>query len=129
MKSRKDDYDPKITACLSQLLVVAEQAFKLEEVTLKDMEIGMRLAQELRLEEDGFLVASSGAEVDRQLLRVIKNYISCYEENPFPKKSSYHSGYLKSTKHRFEGQNTSHSFVKLWHLRCFGVMFGGFSID
>ena len=85
LKSRKDDYDPEITECLSQLLVVAEQKYRLEEILIRRLEVGMRLAQELRL-EDGFLVASCGADVDRQLLKVIRNYISCYSETPFPKK-------------------------------------------
>ena len=85
LKSRKDDYDPEITECLSQLLVVAEQQFRLEEIPIRKLEIGMRLAQELRL-EDGFLVASCGADVDRQLLKVVRNYISCFAESPFPKK-------------------------------------------
>ena len=26
-----------------------------------------------------------GADIDRHLLKVIQNYISCYSENPFPK--------------------------------------------
>ncbi len=85
LKSRSDDYDPIITDSLSNLLVVAEQKFQLEEVTIKNLELGMRLAQELRL-DDGFLIASCGADVDRQLLKVIRNYNSCYAESPFPKK-------------------------------------------
>ena len=68
-----------------QLLVVAEQKYRLEEILIRKLEIGMRLAQELRL-SDGFLVASSGTDVDRQLLRVIRNYSSCFAESPFPKK-------------------------------------------
>ena len=85
LRSRKDDYDPEIAEHLSQLLVVAEQKFQLQEIAVRKLEIGMRLAQELRL-EDGFLVASCGADVDRQLLKVIRNYISCYTDIPFPKK-------------------------------------------
>jgi CheY-like chemotaxis protein len=85
LKSRTNDYDPAITDSLSNLLVVAEQKFHLEEVAIKNLEIGMRLAQELRL-DDGFLIASCGADVDRQLLKVIRNYISCYAESPFPPK-------------------------------------------
>jgi CheY-like chemotaxis protein len=85
LKSRKDDYDPEITECLAQLLVVAEQQFRLEEIPIRKLDIGMRLAQELRL-EDGFLVASCGADVDRQLLKVVRNYVSCFAESPFPKK-------------------------------------------
>ena len=67
------------------MLVVAEQQFRLEEIPIRKLEIGMRLAQELRL-EDGLLVASCGADVDRQLLKVVRNYISCFAESPFPKK-------------------------------------------
>ena len=85
LKSRSEEYDPVVTDSLSNLLVVAEQKFHLEEVTIKNLEIGMRLAQELRL-DDGFLIASCGADVDRQLLKVIRNYNSCYAESPFPKK-------------------------------------------
>jgi response regulator RpfG family c-di-GMP phosphodiesterase len=85
LKSRKEEYDPEVTECLSQLLVVAEQKYRLEEILIRKLEIGMRLAQELRL-SDGFLVASNGTDVDRQLLRVIRNYSSCFAESPFPKK-------------------------------------------
>ena len=84
--SRPNEYDPKVCKCLSEILVVTEQTFKLEQIPMKDLDVGMRLAQDLRLEEDGFLVASSGADVDRQLLKVIRNYNSCYLETPFPKK-------------------------------------------
>ena len=85
LKSRNNDYDPKVTGILSQLLLVAEQSFRLDEVPIKRLEVGMRLAQDLRL-DDGFLVASSGADIDLQLLKVIRNYDSCYDESPFPKK-------------------------------------------
>jgi len=85
LKARKDEYDPLVTNSLSNLLVVAEQKFQLEEISIKNLEVGMRLAQELRL-DDGFLIASCGADVDRQLLKVIRNYNSCYAESPFPKK-------------------------------------------
>ena len=84
--SRGHDYDPKVCECLSEILVVTEKTYKLEELTIKELDVGMRLAQDLRLDEDGFLVASSGADVDRQLLKVIRNYNSCYLESPFPKK-------------------------------------------
>ena len=32
------------------------------------------------------LIASAGADVDRALLKIIKNYISCYHDFPFPEK-------------------------------------------
>jgi response regulator RpfG family c-di-GMP phosphodiesterase len=83
--SRTNEYDPTITESLSELLLISEQSYQLEEISIKKLDIGMRLAQDLRL-DDGFLVASSGADIDRQLLKVIRNYDSCYEESPFPNK-------------------------------------------
>jgi len=85
LAGRTNEYDPTITETLSDLLLIAEQSYRLEEITIKKLETGMRLAQDLRL-GDGFLVASSGADIDRQLLKVIQNYDSVYEESPFPKK-------------------------------------------
>ena len=83
--SRTNDYDPVITESLSKLLLISEQSYRLKEISTRKLEIGMRLAQDLRV-DDGFLVASSGADIDGQLLKVIRNYDSCYEESPFPKK-------------------------------------------
>ena len=54
LMGRVKDYDPKVTECLSEILVVTEQTFTLEELAIKDLEVGMRLAQDLRLNEDGF---------------------------------------------------------------------------
>jgi response regulator RpfG family c-di-GMP phosphodiesterase len=85
LASRTNDYDPTITATLSELILVEGQSHQLQEISFKKLEIGMRLAQDLKL-DDGMLVASSGADIDGQLLKVIKNYQFCYEESPFPKK-------------------------------------------
>ena len=85
LSSRNNDYDPEITYALSEMLVVSDQSFRLEEISIRKLQPGMRLAQELRL-DDGFLIASSGADIDAQLLKVIENYDSCYENSPFPKR-------------------------------------------
>jgi hypothetical protein len=45
----------------------------------------MRLEEDLLLEES-MLIASAGADVDRSLLKIIRNYISCYTDFPFPQK-------------------------------------------
>ena len=83
--SRPNEYDPKVCKCLSEILVVTEQTFKLEQIPLKDLDVGMRCSR-FETRRRWFLVASSGADVDRQLLKVIRNYNSCYLETPFPKK-------------------------------------------
>ena len=85
LASRTNEYDPTITATLSELILIEGQSYQLQEISFKKLEIGMRLAQDLKL-DDGMLVASSGADIDGQLLKVIKNYQFCYEESPFPKK-------------------------------------------
>jgi hypothetical protein len=45
----------------------------------------MRLKEDLLLEES-MLIASSGADIDRALLKIIKNYSYCYSNFPFPQK-------------------------------------------
>lgn len=85
LKERNKEYDPKVTQSLSDLIVIAEETSTLQEIKIDDIDIGMRLSQELRL-DDGFLIAAAGTDVDRQLLKVIRNYKSCYAESPFPKR-------------------------------------------
>lgn len=85
LKERNKEYDPKVTQSLSDLIVIAEETSTLQEIKIDDIDIGMRLSQELRL-DDGFLIAAAGTDVDRQLLKVIRNYNSCYAESPFPKR-------------------------------------------
>ena len=45
------------------------------------------------------LIASAGADVDRALLKIIKNYISCYHDFPFPRKSKLGILLLKIQNH------------------------------
>jgi hypothetical protein len=85
LKSRTKDYDPNVTDALQKLMNLVEQNFRLEEILFKHLQNGMRLAEDLKV-DGGFLVASQGADVDRQLLKVIKNYNACFDKSPFPKK-------------------------------------------
>ena len=85
LKERDKDYDPKVTESLSDLIVIAAETSTLKEIIIDEIDLGMRLTQELRL-DDGFLIAAAGTDVDGQLLKVIRNYNSCYAEGPFPKK-------------------------------------------
>ena len=67
------------------MISLSESNSVLMDVTVKQLAIGMRLIKELRM-QDGFLVASAGTYIDRQLYKVIRNYNSCFDENPFPSK-------------------------------------------
>ena len=82
--SREEVYDPKVVDALKSHLSVSSEIYELAKISPKDLEAGMILVEDLLLQE-GMLIASGGADVDRQLLKVIRNYISCYREFPFPK--------------------------------------------
>jgi hypothetical protein len=85
LKSRDDQYDEKVVETLSQFLNTDADNYSLEEIDTRDLSEGMRLNEELLL-DGSMLIASSGADIDRTLLKTIRNYISCYTEFPFPKK-------------------------------------------
>jgi response regulator RpfG family c-di-GMP phosphodiesterase len=85
LREHSKDYDPIVTEALAKLVDMSEQKFHFKEVSFDQLLVGMRLAEDLKI-DGGFLLASSGADVDRQLLKVIMNYNSCYEKSPFPEK-------------------------------------------
>lgn len=85
LREHSKDYDPIVTEALAKLVDMSEQKFHFKEVSFDQLFVGMRLAEDLKI-DGGFLLASSGADVDRQLLKVIMNYNSCYEKSPFPEK-------------------------------------------
>jgi CheY-like chemotaxis protein len=84
-KSRADNYDEKVVDTLSQFLDTDADNYSLQEIDTRDLSEGMRLNEELLL-DGSMLIASAGADIDRPLLKTIRNYISCYTEFPFPKK-------------------------------------------
>jgi len=85
LRGREKYYDPEVTEALQHLHSLADQKYRVEEVLLKNLGPGMRLAQELR-HDSGFLVAPSGTDVDRHFISVVRNHLACYEESPFPKR-------------------------------------------
>jgi CheY-like chemotaxis protein len=85
LHSRSEVYDPNVVEALRNYLSVNLENYALAEISTKDLKEGMILVEDLLL-HDGMLIASGGADVDRQLLKVIRNYISCYQEFPFPRK-------------------------------------------
>ena len=82
---RTDNYDPKVVEALAEFLLVESGSFSIVEISTQDLTEGMRLEEDLLLEES-MLIASAGADVDRSLLKIIRNYISCYTDFPFPQK-------------------------------------------
>jgi CheY-like chemotaxis protein len=84
-QSRQDAYDQNIVAALAAFLNTDASSYRLEEVETRNLVEGMRLKEDLLLEES-MLIASSGADIDRALLKIIKNYSSCYSNFPFPQK-------------------------------------------
>ncbi len=85
LQSRDEVYDSVVVQGLGSYLNADSNNFVLEEISTRDLAEGMRLHQDLLLDNE-MLIASSGADVDRQLIKVVRNYISCYTEFPFPKK-------------------------------------------
>jgi len=85
LESRKEIYDPQVVAALASFLDTDSDSYSIEEIDTRKLDEGMRLNQDLLL-DGSMLIASSGADIDRTLLKIIRNYISCYSQFPFPKK-------------------------------------------
>ena len=85
LKSRSEDYDGNIVDALNKFLDTDADGYSLEEINTRDITQGMRLTEDLLL-DGSMLIAASGADIDAPLLKIIKNYISCYSQFPFPKK-------------------------------------------
>ena len=86
LQNRPKDYDPHVITALKSKVMLSESNTRLEEISVKKLSLGMRLIDELRM-ADGFLVASSGAYIDGQLYKVIRNYLSCFDNNLFLRNS------------------------------------------
>ena len=84
-RARADSYDQTIVVALTDSLNAEADNFSTNEISTLDLAQGMRLEEDLIL-DGSMLIASAGADVDRTLLKIIKNYISCYQDFPFPEK-------------------------------------------
>lgn len=84
LRGREGQYDPVILGALESLFAKARSRYLVQEVSVRKLDLGMRLAEDLRLER-GFLVAPRGTDVDAHLIQVVRNYLSCHKRNPFPK--------------------------------------------
>ncbi|MDG1139707.1 MAG: response regulator [Opitutales bacterium] len=84
LKGAKKTYQPEVVEAMSQLLHKSKTRYLVNELTMSELEVGMRLAQDLKLETE-MLVAPKGTDISRHFLQVLHNYESCYDRSPFPK--------------------------------------------
>jgi FixJ family two-component response regulator len=84
LKGGKKAFQPKAVEAMSQLLHKSKTRYLVQELSMNELEVGMRLAQDLKLETE-MLVAPKGTDISRHFLQVLHNYESCYERSPFPK--------------------------------------------
>ena len=92
LKERDKDYDPKVTKSLSDLIVIAAETLTLQELKIEEM---MRHAIISGIKIRRWLPNCRRRNgVDGQLLKVIRNYNSCYGKSFSQESTGYCSGNL-----------------------------------
>ncbi len=84
LKGGHKEFDSQVIEAMSQLLHKSRTRYLVNELPLDDLRVGMRLAEDLKLETE-MLVAPKGTDISRHFLQVLHNYDSCYDRSPFPK--------------------------------------------
>jgi len=84
LKGGHKEFDSQVIEAISQLLHKSRTRYLVNELPLDDLRVGMRLAEDLKLETE-MLVAPKGTDISRHFLQVLHNYESCYDRSPFPK--------------------------------------------
>jgi hypothetical protein len=84
LKGRHKEFDSKVIEAMEQLLHKSRTRYLVNELPLDELRVGMRLAEDLKLETE-MLVAPKGTDITRHFLQVLHNYDSCYDRTPFPK--------------------------------------------
>ncbi len=84
LKGRGNKFDGEVIEAMAQLLHKSRTRYLINELPLDALRVGMRLAEDLKLETE-MLVAPKGTDVTRHFLQVLRNYDSCYDRTPFPK--------------------------------------------
>ena len=74
-KARPNVYDLKMVDALGIFLRADTESFSSIEIETQNLAEGMRLEEDLLL-EDSMLIASAGTDIDRSILKTIRNYIS-----------------------------------------------------
>jgi CheY-like chemotaxis protein len=84
LKGGHKEFDSKVIEAMEQLLHKSRTRYLVNELPLDELRVGMRLAEDLKLETE-MLVAPKGTDITRHFLQVLHNYDSCYDRTPFPK--------------------------------------------
>jgi FixJ family two-component response regulator len=84
LKGGHKTFDSEVIEAMEQLLHKSRTRYLVNELPLDELRVGMRLAEDLKLETE-MLVAPKGTDISRHFLQVLHNYDSCYDRSPFPK--------------------------------------------
>jgi FixJ family two-component response regulator len=84
LKGGNKEFDSQVIDAMEQLLHKSRTRYLVNELPLDDLRVGMRLAEDLKLETE-MLVAPKGTDITKHFLQVLHNYDSCYDRSPFPK--------------------------------------------
>ncbi|MEC9122726.1 MAG: hypothetical protein VX969_01170, partial [Verrucomicrobiota bacterium] len=74
----------EVIEAITKLQQQSKIRYLVNELHLDDLRVGMRLAEDLRL-DTAMLVAPKGTDITKHFLQVLHNYNSCYDRTPFPK--------------------------------------------
>ena len=85
LQAGSKDFNQDVIEAITTLQKKSKLRYLVNELPLDDLRVGMRLAEDLRL-DTAMLVAPKGTDISRHFLQVLHNYNSCYDRSPFPKK-------------------------------------------
>ena len=85
LQAGSKDFNQDVIEAITTLQKKSKIRYLVNELPLDDLRVGMRLAEDLRL-DTAMLVAPKGTDISRHFLQVLHNYNSCYDRSPFPKK-------------------------------------------
>ena len=85
LQAGSKDFNQDVIEAITKLQKKSKVRYLVNELPLDDLRVGMRLAEDLRL-DTAMLVAPKGTDISRHFLQVLHNYNSCYDRSPFPKK-------------------------------------------
>jgi CheY-like chemotaxis protein len=85
LQAGSKNFNQDVIEAITKLQKKSKIRYLVNELSLDDLRVGMRLAEDLRL-DTAMLVAPKGTDISRHFLQVLHNYNSCYDRSPFPKK-------------------------------------------
>ena len=84
LRAGSKEFNEEVIEAITKLQQKSKIRYLVNELHLDDLRVGMRLAEDLRL-DTAMLVAPKGTDITKHFLQVLHNYNSCYDRTPFPK--------------------------------------------